>query len=308
MVHCTLLKLVFIKGIHKEQNHFCLHQLDKRRPLTCKMHMKTTFHSNKPKWVERKIAGRGVTVKQSSISFYRSFLFWPLFPIPSAWQHENTSKSKNGPQKMWMSPRLSPSLEPALPPTELQQRLRCPAATTATLPCPLPQSYTAPASGCKAAPLPLRRTPLLASAAGEAVELAAPRSHSWGWVAEQRLPLGSLFLLFPPALILPLLRSLHGGGSVPGSPSPGGRSGSPAAAAPHRPVRMGCVCTYIQICMIHTCTRVHRTDLSRYTVPFQRCSTGRAILARWCPAGRSVPLLEARTRGGGRGGGSTNGL
>lgn len=87
---------------------------------------------------------------------------------------------------MWMSSWLSPPRGPALLTTELQQRLRCPAATTATLPCPLPQSPTAPASGGKAAPLPLRRTPFPASAAGEAVELAAPRSQSWGagcWAA-----------------------------------------------------------------------------------------------------------------------------
>lgn len=73
MAHCTLLKLVFIKGIHKEQKYFWLHQRGGERPRNCKMCMKITFHSKTPKRVERKRVGRAATKKQSSISFYYPF-------------------------------------------------------------------------------------------------------------------------------------------------------------------------------------------------------------------------------------------
>lgn len=169
-----------------------------------------------------------------------------------------TEKHSPNLKRMRMRPRLLPSPPvrpehpdgPALPQTALEQRLHLPPATAAGFPCPLPQLPTASAGGGEAAPRPLRPGPAPGARGGTPRSSLLPAASAGERVSEGRPP---GLPRPPPALILLLPRSLHGGGSVPGGPGPEGRSGSPAAAAPHRPLRMGCVRTHICMYVLYLC-------------------------------------------------------
>lgn len=209
------------------------------------MHMKITFHSKKPKWVERKRVGRGATEKQSSISFYQPFNVDHPPRYPQLDYRKPFPRAKTGPRGRGAgataAPR-TPNLARApwragSAPNRSGAEAPSPCRDSRGISLPAPaaphsvggqrRGRSAPAAAEPGSGHPPRGSPrgslLPAAGAGD----WAPEGQFRRW-----LPPGSLFLLFPPALILLFPRSLRGGGSVPGGPRPEGRCGSPAAARP----------------------------------------------------------------------------
>lgn len=298
MAHCTLLKLAFIKGVHKEQKHFCLHQLGGRRPLKYQMHMKITFHSKKPKQVEGKRVGRRAAEKQSSASVHYPFSFDRPPRYPQLDYRKTFPKAKTDADEDTAAP-LAPS--PARAPRRAGSAPNRAGAEAPSPSPPQPRDFPARSRSSpqrrRAAARRLRarcgRARLRRPRRGSPRSSLLPAASAGERVAEGR-PLG--LPRPPPALILLLPGSPHGGGSVPGGPRPEGRSGSPAAAAPHRPLRMGCarthICTYVlYLCVCAYIARICHLTPHRFS-PARR--GGRCL--RGGVQGAPVPLLEAGRR------------